>query len=256
MSWDPAQYLAFADQRLRPALDLLQRVPLAAPATVVDLGCGAGNVTRLLRERWPAARISGVDGSAAMLERARAGAASIAWEHADLRSWRPPAAVDLLYSNAALHWLDDHAALFPALAAMLAPGGVLAVQMPRNFTEPSHTTLYATARDGAWRDRLAPLIRPEPTHAPAWYADVLAPHVASLDVWETTYLQVLTGENPVAEFVKGSALQPFLDALVGDERAGFESAYRANVRAAYPARADGTTLFPFRRVFMVARAHA
>jgi trans-aconitate 2-methyltransferase len=252
MSWDPAQYLAFADQRLRPAVDLLHRVPLASPATVVDLGCGAGNVTKLLRERWPSARIIGVDGSAAMLERARASDPSIDWLRADLAEWRPDGPVDLLFSNAALHWLDHHATLFPALVACLAPGGVLAAQMPRNFTEASHTALYATVRAGPWRERLEPLIRPAPTHAPEYYADALAPHVAALDVWETTYLQVLTGENPVAEFVKGSALGPFLAALAGPERAELEAAYRARIRAAYPERSDGTTLFPFRRVFVVA----
>ena len=252
MAWDPAQYLAFADARLRPALDLLQRVPSEHPASVVDLGCGAGNVTHMLCRRWPAARIVGVDASAAMLARARADGGDVEWQQADVATWRPAAPVDVVYTNAALHWLDDHATLFPALVACLAPGGVLAVQMPRNFTEPSHTSLYATVREGPWRTALEPLIRATPTHAPDFYVDALAPHVATLDVWETTYVQILRGENPVAEFVKGSALGPFLAALDGADRAAFEAAYRARVRAAYPARANGTTLFPFRRLFLVA----
>src|SRR6185436_4787551 len=130
MAWDPAQYLSFADHRLRPAIDLLHRIPLTRPATIVDLGCGAGNVTKVLRERWPEARVTGVDGAPAMLDRARTVDPAVAWELADLRNWRPPKPVDLLYSNAALHWLDDHATLFPALAGRLAPGGILAVQMP------------------------------------------------------------------------------------------------------------------------------
>jgi trans-aconitate 2-methyltransferase len=209
-------------------------------------------VTTLLRARWPAARITGVDGSAAMLERARSADPTVEWQLADVAGWTPAHPVDLVFSNAALHWLDSHATLFPALLTMLAPGGVLAVQMPRNFTEPSHTSLYATVREGPWRDRLASLIRPEPTKAPAFYDALLRPHVASLDVWETTYLQALHGENPVAEFVKGSALGPFLAALVDDERTAFEATYRARVRAAYPPNAAGTTLFPFRRLFMVA----
>jgi trans-aconitate 2-methyltransferase len=253
MAWDPAQYLSFADHRLRPALDLLQRVPVEHPATVVDLGCGAGNVTRVLRRRWPDAHLVGVDDSAAMLARARVEAPDVEWRLADARTWRPTSPVDVLYSNAALHWLDDHATLFPALVAALAPGGVLAVQMPRNFTAPSHALLYETVHDGPWRDRLTPLVRPTPTQAPELYLDVLAPHVATLDVWETTYFQILTGENPVAEFVKGSALAPFLDALAGDERQVFEADYRARIAGAYPRRADGTTYFPFRRLFMVAR---
>ncbi len=252
MTWNPAQYLAFADHRLRPAIDLLQRVPLEGPRDVVDLGCGAGNVTTLLRARWPLARIMGVDSSAAMLERARTTDPTVEWRLADLAAWTPPQPVDVVYSNAALHWLDAHPTLFPALLTMVAPGGVLAVQMPRNFTEPSHTSLYDTVREGPWRDRLAPLIRPEPTKAPAYYRALLRPHVTSLDIWETTYLQALQGENPVAEFVKGSALGPFLEALENEERPAFEARYRAKVQAAYPPEDDGTTLFPFRRLFIVA----
>jgi len=188
-----------------------------------------------------------------MLERARGTDPGVEWQLADLHTWAPSSPVELLYSNAALHWLDDHDALFPALVAMLAPGGVLAVQMPRNFSEPSHTSLYETVRDGPWRAQLEPMIRVEPTKPAAHYHALLAPHVRELDVWETTYLQSLSGDNPVAEFVRGSALGPFLAALAGDERTAFESAYRTRVTAAYPARADGTTLFPFRRIFIVAR---
>ena len=253
MPWDPAQYLVFGDHRLRPAVDLLQRVALDAPARIVDLGCGAGNVTKIIRQRWPAAQITGVDGSPEMLERARGADPKTEWQLADVSSWAPPGPVDLLYSNATLHWLGNHETLFPKLASFVAPGGVLAVQMPRNFSEPSHTTLYEAARDGAWRPRLEPLIRTEPTKSAEFYWTVLGPHVTSIDVWETTYLQSLRGENPVAEFVKGSWLGPFLAALEGAERKDFEAAYRARVLRAYPPRADGSTLFPFRRLFIVAK---
>jgi trans-aconitate 2-methyltransferase len=252
-TWDPEQYLRWSDHRLRPALDLLQRVPLERPESIVDLGCGAGNVTAVLRRRWPAARLTGVDGSASMLARARQADPGAEWRQADIGVWSPAAPVDLLFSNAALHWLDDHATLLPRLLGAVSPGGVLAVQMPRNFSEPSHTAIIAVAREGAWRDRLGPLIRPEPCKPPAFYWDLLAPRVAGLDVWETVYYQALTGENPVAEFVKGSWLKPFLDALEPAERPTFEAAYRARVARAYPPRPDGTTVFPFRRLFIVAR---
>jgi trans-aconitate 2-methyltransferase len=252
-TWDPAQYLRWSDHRLRPAVDLLQRVPLTSPARVVDLGCGTGNGTALLRARWPRARVTGVDASSAMLERARASDRDVEWLEADVATWTPAAPVDVLFSNATLHWIDDHAALFPRLVTLVASGGALAVQMPRNFGEPSHTSIYEVAREARWRDRLDKLIRPEPTKPPEFYWGLLAPRVSALDVWETVYTQALSGDNPVADFVKGSWLKPFLDALHPEERESFEHAYRARVARAYPPRADGTTLFPFRRLFIVAR---
>ncbi len=253
MSWNPAQYLKFAAPRLRPALDLLARLDLAAPRRIVDLGCGTGSIARLLAERWPGAEVTGVDGSPAMLAEARAAAPSLRWVEADLGAWRPDAPPDLLFSNAALHWLPDPAALFGRLFDALAPGGVLAVQMPRNFAAPSHTAIEATVHDGPWRDTLQPLLRPSPVAEPAWYFDLLAPRAASLDLWETEYLQVLTGADPVKEWTKGTWLAPFLAALAPADAAAFEAAYAARVRAAYPTRADGRTLFPFRRLFIVAR---
>lgn len=266
MSWDPTQYLKFAAPRLRPALDLFGRVELEAPSLAYDLGCGTGPLTRMMAARWPAARVVGVDASAAMLAQAagdgeaggsRGGdgrAGRIEWRQADLATWAPEAPPQLIYSNAALHWLPAHDALFPRLVRALAPGGVLAVQMPRNFGAPSHTAIADTVRAGPWHERLAARLAPSPVAEPAWYYDVLAPHAASVDLWETEYLQVLTGPDPVKEWTKGTWLAPFLAALADDdERARFEADYAARVRAAYPARADGTTLFPFRRLFMVVR---
>jgi trans-aconitate 2-methyltransferase len=250
--WDPGKYLEFADQRLRPALDLLARIPLAAPAVVYDLGCGAGNVTRRLAERWPGAAVTGVDSSGAMLARARAADPGIAWVEADLGTWRAPRAADLVFSNAALHWLDEHAALFPRLIGELAPGGVLAAQMPRNHGAPSHTEMAAAAEAGPWRSRLAPLLRARPVASPDVYYDLLAPHVARLDVWETEYLHVLEGENPVVEWTRGSALKPLLDALEEPERSAFLADYAARIARAYPRRPDGRTLLRFRRLFIVA----
>ena len=252
MKWDPTQYLAFADLRLRPALDLLARTHAEAPKLVVDLGCGPGNLTPYLAARWPQARILGVDGSAEMLAKARIAAPEAEFVRADIAAWAPDDAPDVIFSNAALHWLDGHDALFPRLLGLLASGGVLAVQMPRNHGAPSHAEIVATVLDGPWRARLEPLLRPSPTHPPAVYYDLLAARAARLDIWETEYLQVLEGRDPVKEFTKGSALKPFLDALDGAERAAFEEAYAARLRRAYPPQADGRTLFPFRRLFLVA----
>jgi trans-aconitate 2-methyltransferase len=260
MTWSPAQYLKFAAPRLRPALDLFARVELDAPALVYDLGCGSGQLTQLMAERWPAARVVGVDSSAQMLARAAAETPSgrIEWQQADLAGWalaaRGHLAPQLIYSNAALHWLPDHVTLLPRLVEALAPGGVLAVQMPRNFEAPSHTAIADTVLAGPWRDRLAPMLRSSPVAQPAWYFDLLAPHAAALDVWETEYLQVLTGTDPVKEWTKGTWLAPFLEALADEsERVRFEADYAARVREAYPPRADGRTLFPFRRLFMIVR---
>jgi trans-aconitate 2-methyltransferase len=254
MAWDPAQYLKFAGPRLRPALDLLQRIDLEAPKTIYDLGAGAGNVTRLIAGRWPAAKIVGVDSSSEMLAKAAIEMPNLDWQQADLGTWRPATPPDLIYSNAALHWLDDHDKLFTGLFASLAPKGVLAVQIPRNFGARSHTSITETALDGPWRKTLEPLLRPSPTSEPEFYYDLLAPLAASLDMWETEYLQVLDGDNPVKEWTKGTWLGPLLGALEEPERSRFEAAYAARVEAAYPKRGDGKTLFPFRRLFMIATA--
>jgi trans-aconitate 2-methyltransferase len=254
VAWDPAQYLKFADHRLRPAIDLLGRIDAAAPREVYDLGAGAGNVTRLLKQRWPDAHVTGVEESEAMLARAATEAPEISWQRANLASWSAPRKADVIYSNAALHWLGDHARLFNALLDALAPGGVLAVQMPRNFEAPSHTSITEAARRGPWRTRLEPLLRPSPTGPPAFYFDLLSPRAATLDIWETEYMQVLEGPHPVAEWTKGTWLRPLLDALEEPERGGFEAAYTELVDRAYPRRADGRTLFPFRRMFIIATA--
>ena len=250
-TWNPDQYLKFAGPRLRPAVDLLSRVqPRRPPATVVDLGCGAGNVTGLLADRWPTAAIEGVDSSATMLAKARADGPAATWTEADLATWSAAGPIDVLFSNAALHWLDDHDDLFPRLAAMVSGGGVLAVQMPRNHGAASHICMTEAA--GPWHDRLATVLRPSPVATPETYYDMLAPHVADLDIWESVYTHVLEGDNPVVEWTKGTALKPLLDALDEAARADFLADYGARIRAAYPPRADGRTLFPFRRLFIVA----
>ena len=252
MAWDPEQYLKFAQPRLRPAVDLLSRIALEAPRTVYDLGCGAGNVTRLLAARWPDAAITGVDDSAAMLEEAARIPSRIVWHEQGVGEWAPDAPADLIYSNATLHWLPDHATLFPRLVRMLAPSGVLAVQMPRNWAAPSHTLVADTVCGGPWRRRLEHLLRPASVKDPQFYYRVLAPLAASVDIWECEYLQTLRGDNPVKEFVKGSWLKQFLDALEAEERAAFEEEYARRVRDAYPPEKDGMTLFPFRRLFLIA----
>jgi trans-aconitate 2-methyltransferase len=253
LSWNPERYLAFGDQRTRPAVDLLARVPLTTAKRIADLGCGPGNSTRLLVERWPEAMVAGVDSSAEMLAKARASGVRARWIEADIAAWAPDRPLDLIYSNAALQWLDDHATLLPRLLRQLRPEGVLAVQMPRNFEAPSHALLRETARAGPWADRLAGLLDAPPVAAPERYYDLLAPHADPVDIWEVGYLHVLDGDDPVLSWTRSTALRPIMQALDQQDFAAFEAAYAARLREAYPQRADGRTLFPFRRLFMVAQ---
>jgi trans-aconitate 2-methyltransferase len=254
--WNPAQYLRFAGERRRPALDLLAQVRLEAPASVVDLGCGAGNVTAILRHRFPGADVLGVDGSASMLAKALAAAPDCRFVEADLGAWTPDSPPDLIYSNAALHWLPDHATLFPRLFRLLAPGGTLAVQMPAMHAEPMRALQYQVAANGPWAARLAGVGSAPPILSPGEYWDLLRPLGAGLDIWETVYLHALQGEDAVGEWAAGSSLLPFLEALPEPERPEFRRAYAQAVAPHYPRRADGTTLLPFRRLFLLARAAA
>jgi trans-aconitate 2-methyltransferase len=249
--WDPEQYLRFADERSRPFSDLLARVGATDPRFVADLGCGAGNLTRVLAQRWPQAQVEGVDDSPEMLDRARSEAGDrVRLTLADVRAWEPAAPVDVIVSNATLQWVPDHLPLLDRITRFLAPGGWLAVQVPGNFGEPSHTLLRELAATPAWRDRLAGIRWPA-VEEPATYLARLAARGLRVDVWETTYLQLLPGEDAVLQWMRGTGLRPVLAVLADDERAAFESAYADRLRRAYP-RHDYGTVLPYRRIFVVA----
>jgi trans-aconitate 2-methyltransferase len=251
MAWNPEQYLKFAQPRLRPAIDLLARIDAEHPAHIYDLGCGTGSITQLMAERWPGAQITGVDDSAEMLGRAATAPTRITWVQQNLASWAPAQPANLIFSNSALHWLPNHERLLPALVARLAPGGTLAVQMPRNFAAPSHTLIAETARSGVWRSKLEHLLTRSPVAEPQFYYSLLHEHSASLDIWETEYLHVLEGKDAVKEWTKGTWLKRFLDALDEPQRGGFETEYARRVNLAYPPLPNGQTLFPFRRLFIL-----
>ena len=251
MTWNPTQYLKFADHRLRPALDLLGRIPIEDPDFVFDLGCGPGNITEWLRRRWPGADISGIDSSEEMLAAARERWPDLTWERADIAGWLPRCPAAVIYSNAALQWLDHHRTLFAQLFAGLAPGGVLAVQMPRNFAQPSHALMREVAADGPWREALAPHLRVSPVAEPGEYWRMLKTLGAEIEIWETDYLQALEGEDAVLQWMLGTTLRPLLAALSDGQRDDFLDSYGARLRDAYP-REGGVTLFPFRRLFILA----
>ncbi len=258
--WDPNQYLKFADHRLRPALELLGRVPLVAPRVVYDLGCGSGHIARLMSRQWPSAAVYGLDQSPEMLGQAAAEPSSVRWLEADIRAWVPQEAPDLIYSNATLQWLDGHCDLLPRLMGYVNPGGYLAVQMPLSWDMPSHRLMRHALEHGGPdgtpvgdADVLAAVRRRWVQDADVYY-DLLSPLGQRLDIWETAYLQVLTGENPVLEWVKGTGLRPVLNGLGEADRRTFLKVYQRALRDAYPRRPGGQTLYPFRRLFIVAQA--
>jgi trans-aconitate 2-methyltransferase len=259
MAWDPAQYLKFADERLRPGFDLLSRIGELPAGPIYDLGCGTGVHIRAIAERWPDRTIAGIDSSAEMLAQAAASPSAIRWQQADIRDWSPSEPAALIFSNATLQWLDDHPALFMRLMRQLAPGGILAVQMPRNFDAASHVSMRETAAQDPWSERLGPLLRHDPVARPEAYYDVIAPLAGGgIDLWETEYLHILDGstgdESPVLAWVKGSALRPLFVPLTPAEQKEFAVRYNAQLTRAYPRHSDGKVLFPFRRLFLVARA--
>jgi trans-aconitate 2-methyltransferase len=248
--WDQRQYLKFSGERTRAAQELLLRVFLEKPHRVVDLGCGPGNSTQLLTERWPHAEVLGVDNSPEMLARARADLPELTFLDADVARYRPDAPVDLLFANAVLHWVPDHATLLPELFACLAPGGALAFQVPNNFAQPSHRLMRELP--GPWSERVAN-VRSEPSvGTPALYYDLLAPLAEHVDIWQTSYEHVMDDASAIVEWVKGTGLRPYLDVLAAEERTPYLEAYTRAIDAAYPVRKDGKRLFTFPRLFVVA----
>jgi trans-aconitate 2-methyltransferase len=250
MAWDPKTYLAFADERTRPAGELLARIALDKPARVVDLGCGPGNSTALLKDRWPQADVLGVDSSPQMIETAEKSGIAARWEIADIANWTPDKPFDVVFSNATYQWLGAHEVLLPRLMRFVAPGGVFAFQVPNNMNAPSHVLMREVAAASPYAAKLRN-VRAVAVESPARYFDILSPHAP--DIWTTEYLHVLEGEDAVFKWVSGTGLRPYLDALFGDERADFIVRYKAALNAAYPRRDDGRTLFPFSRLFAVAQ---
>lgn len=250
-SWDADVYAAFSDERARPFVDLLARVGAAAPQTVVDLGCGPGPLTAGLARRWPNARVTGVDSSSAMIAAAQPYASPrVCFVFGDLARWQPEGDVDVLVSNAALQWVPEHRRLLPDLVAALAPGGWLAFQVPGNGEAPSHRALRSAAADPAYAEHTSGLVPPGAAE-PADYLGDLAGLGCEVDAWETTYLHVLAGDDPVLHWLEGTGARPYLDALPEGLRPSFTEALRKRLAEAYPAEPWGTVL-PFRRVFVVA----
>jgi trans-aconitate 2-methyltransferase len=252
-SWSPRDYLKFADERGRPARDLLGQVPLSSPRLVFDLGCGPGNSTALLAEAYPEAELVGVDHSKEMLSEARRALPSRVFVQADLARWLPEKTPDLLFSNAAFHWVPDHLEVMRRLAGGLEGGGVLAVQMPDNLEEPSHLLMRDAAASGPWSRKLAGADRARAiVRSPRAYYDALRPLCSRIEAWRTTYYHWLEGPGAIVEFLRSTGLRPYLAPLDEGERQRFLAAYTERIAEAYPAGADGKSMFPFPRLFLVA----
>jgi trans-aconitate 2-methyltransferase len=229
--WDPNLYLKYANERTRPAADLIAQIHLEAPARIVDLGCGPGNSTELLRQRWPDAAITGVDNSPEMLAQAKAKHPEWEWGLGDIETWNPEPAVDVIFSNAAFHWVAGHATLFRGMINGVASGGALAVQMPNNFQSATHTSVQP----------------------PAFYYDVLRKHASSVDIWETEYQHVMDGPRAIFDWIRGTGMRPYLDRLPdAEQRQLFEELCLEGIQEAYRPNDQGKVLFPFRRMFIVA----
>ncbi|MGQ5263747.1 trans-aconitate 2-methyltransferase [Micromonospora sp. ZYX-F-536] len=254
--WDPATYLRYGDERSRPFHDLVARIPAERPRTVVDLGCGPGQLTATLAQRWPASRVIGLDSSPEMIEQAAALDTPVDFAVADVRDWHPAGDEDVLVTNAVLQWVPGHRELLRRWAAELPAGAWLAMQVPGNFDAASHRALREVAGRPAWRARLAPLLRADPVDDPADYAALLTGAGCAVDAWETTYVHLLparpAADHPVLAWMEGTALRPVRAALDAAGWSAFRAELGVRLAAAYPPR-QGQVYFPFRRVFVVAR---
>jgi trans-aconitate 2-methyltransferase len=253
-AWDPDQYERYKTYRDRPALDLMVQIPSdRSYREIWDLGCGTGEHAAILKRRHPVANVHGLDSSPAMLDRCRERPEAIDWVEGRVEDWAPGVAPDLIFTNAALHWTKDHAHAFPRLVGMLAPGGVFACQMPVSYVAQWHVLMRETAAEGPWARTLAGVEGVQPLGRPEDYFGWLQPLCSSVDIWTTTYLHALTGDDPVVDWMLGTGLRPYVEALTNDaDRAAFLDAYRERLAPAFPKRSDGTTLLPFPRLFLLA----
>lgn len=254
-TWEPSEYLRFGDERTRPSVDLVSRISVSAPSTVIDLGCGPGNSTSVLRERWPEARVVGLDSSAEMVHAARARDPEGEWVVCGIEDWRPATPFDVVFSNAALQWLPDHGSLVRRLFGQVAEGGALAFQIPSAEYSQVRTLIHEVALEGPWSSRMAGPRAALTMESPAFYYDQLAPQARSVDVWETEYIHVMESASAIVDWISSTGLRPFLAALASDqERQEFVARLRERVGESYHPSADGRVLFGFRRVFVIAYA--
>ena len=253
MTWDPGEYMRFGDERTRPSVDLAARIAVESPARVIDLGCGPGNSTRVLKSRWREALVIGLDSSPDMVEAARADQPEGEWVLSGIEDWSADEPFDVVFSNAALQWIPDHGALVERLFANVASGGALAFQIPSATFAAVQTLIRGVAIDGPWASRMTGPLGELTMEAPGHYYDHLAPLARSVDIWETEYSHVMDSAPAIVEWIASTGLRPFLAALeTEDETQSFLAELHARVAQTYPVQRDGRVLFPFKRTFVVA----
>lgn len=252
-SWDPQHYLRFSDERTRPSVDLVSRIAVEQPSAVVDLGCGPGNSTRVLRRRWPQALVVGVDNSREMIDAAQAEEPEASWTVSSIEEWCPERSFDVVFSNATLQWLADHGNLVERLFGYVAPGGALAFQIPSADFALVYSLMREAALGGPWASRMADALDTFTMEAPGFYYDLLASTARSVDMWTTRYYHVLDSPDAVVDWIASTGLRPFLDVLESeDERQLFVERLRELVGQSYSPQGNGRVLFPFERLFVVA----
>jgi trans-aconitate 2-methyltransferase len=253
MTWSAARYVAFEDERTRPARDLAAAIPLATAVGAIDLGCGPGNSTEVLQERFPAARVTGLDSSPDMIAAARRRLPQVDFEVGEVETWDEAGPYDVILANAVFQWIGDHARLLPRLISKLSRGGALAIQMPDNLEEPSHRLMREVAADGPWAQALASAAGERTRLAsPDWYYALLSESCSRVDIWRTVYHHPLAGPDAVVDWFRGSGLRPFLAPLDPEQGEAFLARYRNEIAKAYPPSGDGAVLLPFPRLFIVA----
>lgn len=254
-TWDSSQYIKFVNERTQPSIDLATRIVLDAPVNVIDLGCGPGNSTAVLARRWPQARLTGLDGSSEMIAAAREQHPQWIWQIGDITNWSQSTSevFDVIFSNAALQWVPDHARLLPELLKRVAPGGAFAMQVPGNYDAPAHQIARELSTSASWRTFFRDPVHEWSVEELPFYYDILAPHAARLDLWTTEYLHLMPNADAIVEWYKGTGLRPFLEKLPYIEAQNrFLADYLTEIKKAYPAQRDGRVLFPFRRLFVIA----
>jgi trans-aconitate 2-methyltransferase len=253
IQWDSQLYLRYERERTQPSIDLVSKIDLESPKVIIDLGCGPGNSTRVLQERWPSAQITGLDSSVAMIEKARQSSDTIAWKVGDIKSWSEPDRFDLIFANASLHWLADHGELTKRLLEAVKPAGILAFQMPALYSQPAAQAVHDLSESPAWKSHRLSKRYTLQTHTPGEYYDWLAPLSKQLYIWETVYFHEMANHDAIVEFYSSTGLKPYLEGLPSAElRDRFIASVLNAYQGLFPTQANGKVLFPFRRIFVIA----